>query len=120
MQTLRLKLVSPLSISCNDFVFFLILLSSYFGPSQPPITTLLAMAGTTPETVNSDYKYTPLSGPRRIRVLRLKRTKLQHDPLVRELFEVTVNKPRPLYKAVSYTWLIDISAFDLLDINYTL
>ena len=78
------------------------------------------MAGTTPETVNSGYKYTPLSGPRRIRVLRLKRTKLQHDPLVRELFEVTVNKPRPLFKAVSYTWLIDISAFDLLDINYTL
>jgi len=119
MQTLRLKLVSPLSISCNDFVFFLILLSSYFGPSQPPITTLLAMAGTTPETVNSDYKYTPLSGPRRIRVLRLKRSKSQHDLLVGELFEVTVDRPWPLYEAVSYTWLVDITAFVLLSINYT-
>jgi hypothetical protein len=78
------------------------------------------MAGTTPETVNSGYKYTPLSGPRRIRVLRLKHTKLQHDPLVRELFEVTVDRPWKLYEAVSYTWLVDIPAFVILDINYTL
>jgi len=77
------------------------------------------MAGTTPETVNGHYKYTPLSGTRRIRVLRLKRSKSQHDPLVGELFEVTVDRPWPLYEAVSYTWFADIPASVLLSINCT-
>jgi hypothetical protein len=78
------------------------------------------MAGTSPETVNSDYQYTPLSSPRQIRVLRLKRSKSRDSPLEGELFEVTVDKPWPLYEAVSYTWLVSISAFVLLSIDFAL
>jgi hypothetical protein len=118
MEALGLKPVSPIHIFCEESALFLNFLSSHFRLSYSSTTAILAMAGTSPETVNSDYQYTPLSGPRQIRVLRLKRSKSQQSPLEGELFEVTVDKPWPFYEAVSYTWLVSIASFVLLSINY--
>lgn len=97
-----------LAIEIAFLLVFLSLASYVFGLIIIALFEILAMSG--PEDANNHYQYTPLSGPRRIRVLRLKKSKSNQSPLEGELFEVTVDKPWPLYEAVSYTWFVSIFA----------
>ncbi|KAL1599495.1 hypothetical protein SLS60_007298 [Paraconiothyrium brasiliense] len=51
-----------------------------------------------------DYVYSPLTGPKNIRILRILKSKNPNDPLVGELVERDLGKAKPTYEAVSYTW----------------
>ncbi|KAH7310858.1 heterokaryon incompatibility protein-domain-containing protein [Stachybotrys elegans] len=51
-----------------------------------------------------DYVYTPLSGPRRTRILVLGTSTTAESPLEGDLIEISVDRPWPFYEAVSYTW----------------
>jgi hypothetical protein len=61
-------------------------------------------------SLESNYSYNLLSGPRYIRVLRLFKSKSPDDPLKAELFELPLNKRYPTYEATSYTWSVTFSS----------
>jgi hypothetical protein len=52
----------------------------------------------------SEHMYQPLSSTGNIRILKIFKSKKPDDPLEGELIERPLDKARPTYEAVSYTW----------------